>query len=117
MLDVRILQKNPALPADVREKPPAERQALLQAAKAEARTALEDLKLRAENGEDFGALAIRESDDRTTRARGGRTSVNIEILDHYEIPASSEPRVRGGPTHRGDEASDITYQPTHQVGP
>ena len=46
-----------------------------------------------------------------------RASVNIEILDHYEIPASSEPRVRGGPTHRGDEASDIAYQPTHQVGP
>ena len=51
-----------------------------------------------------------------------RESVNIEILDHYEIPAYPEPLIRGPPacaglTHRGDEALDIAYQPTHQVGP
>ncbi len=68
---VRVLVKFVHYPEIPKETAPDEAQRIREAAKADVRDALNKLRARIEDGEDFSALAKRFSDDETTNENGG----------------------------------------------
>jgi len=71
-LDVRMIRKVIQLPEDARTKGPEEVQRIFAAESAKLIAELEDVRERAEEGEDFASLVERFSDDEASRAVGGR---------------------------------------------